>query len=72
MSVLIRVSFDHPHELEAVETALEAAGLTPNTRQSKVQNGPHRRAYIRFLERAFDKMEQACYNGDVDKEYPIP
>lgn len=72
MSVLIRVSFDHPHELEAVETALEAAGLAPRTRQSKTQNGSHRRAYIRFSEHVFDKMEQACYNGDIDKEYPIP
>ena len=70
MSMVIRVSFDHPHELEAVETALEAAGLAPRTRQTKAQNGPHKRAYIRFSEHTFDKMERVCYNGDI--EDPIP
>lgn len=72
MSAQIRVSYTRPHELEAVETALLAAGLAPKVKQAKEQRGRYFRAYIRISEHTFDKMEQLCYNDDIEREYPIP
>lgn len=74
MSAQIRVSYTRPHELEAVETALLAAGLAPKVKQAKEQRGRYFRAYIRISEQMFDKSEQMFYNEPVqiEREYPIP
>ncbi len=76
MSVQIRVSFDHAHELETVRQAL--SGLKPRVKQPKAQTGAHLRAYIKFPDKAFDKSGHLPYNGTDDElmpieiEYPIP